>query len=174
MAEAIKKPEETLGDKPPKPSADQGTPKINEILKRKAELALEGLRDQSMGLGNVHIEGYKQGELAIGTLDEIRMRPLTWNENGGVIMYADADGRKFATPATGEARQLLNADGVFQKDEKIGIPKLNEGNAWGMNRAENGAFRQWRGLAVGARPVQELEEKDLIEKQRAAREKKAA
>ncbi|GEM_PF-3061560 len=135
--------------------------------KSKQEIAVQALKEGgSLSLTSLFLEGLGY------TADKLPMKPLTWNENAGVIVVADSEGKRFAIPSSEQSRDALSKSGL-EKDESVGVPNLNEANMWNKNEAvreQNSGFQRWRSLASEAKPVQDLETQAQIEASRLARE----
>ena len=135
--------------------------------KSKQEIAVEALKEGgSLNLTSIYLEGL--GDSA----ESLPMKPLTWNENAGVMVVADSEGKRFAIPVTEQSRDILFKSGL-EKDGTVGVPNLNEGNTWNkddVKREENSGFRKWRAIASRARAAQDLERQTQQEAQREARE----
>jgi hypothetical protein len=112
------------------------------------------LKGQSLDLTALHLGG--RGQMA----DSISYSPQTWNENSGIIIYADKDGRTFAIPSNDSVRNRLQQDPSFKKAEGKGVWNLNDvDGVWGgveKNRT-NSAFNRWQELASRNQVVQERE-----------------
>jgi aspartokinase len=78
------------------------------------------------------------------------MRPETWNENQGVIVYADKEGEIFAVPSSEDTRKTLS--GNFDKDTTVGVLSLNQGECWGdeARRESMTAFKEWQELVAAS------------------------
>lgn len=125
--------------------------------------ALESLNAGSLSIENLYLPG--SGE----TIDaKTAAKPLTFNENAGNIVYADAEGRRHALPATNETREMLARNG-FQQDPSVGVPWLNQEQVWGKGKEQNSSFQRWHALAEQARPIQEAELREQLAAQEKAR-----
>ncbi len=110
------------------------------------------LKQNSLDLTAVHFSGL--GERA----DRIvNYEPGEWNENGGVIMYADAEGALYAIPSTEATREKLSSDPTFKKVEGKGVLNLNDVDmTWGgaEKNATNTALQRWRELSFNVSATQ--------------------
>jgi|JI102314DRNA_FD_contig_21_15510789_length_511_multi_5_in_0_out_0_1 hypothetical protein len=126
------------------------------------------LKNQSLDLTSVHLSGL--GERA----DRLaNYAPGEWNEQNGIIMYADSEGAVFATPAIDAVREKIMADPSFVKVEGRGVLNLNDSEmVWGgkEKNESNTAFDRWTELALRARGLQEAESAQMRAEQDAARE----
>ena len=91
-------------------------------------------------------------------LNELKMTPGTWNENQGVIIYADNQGKKFAVPGSERARREFVSMGMM-KDESVGVPHLNDAEVWGSEERREGmeTFHHWKELAEKEQARQQAE-----------------
>ena len=115
--------------------------------KSEAEKKLELLKKKSMPIGSLFLAGYEKANGDKGmNLNDLEMQPGTYAENGGVIIYADKQGEKYATPATDESRELLRQSEIIEIS--MGVPALSNGEVWGdADRRENmPSWHQWKDL----------------------------
>ena len=112
------------------------------VEKSEAEKKTELLKRKSMPLGGLYLAG------ADKRMDELEMQPGTYAENGGVIVYSDKNGEKYATPGTSESRQLLQQ--LEMTEVSMGVPALSNGEVWGDDeRRENmPSWHQWKDLVA--------------------------
>lgn len=113
----------------------------------KEDNKLELLKGESMPLGSLFLAGYEKANGDKGmNLNDLELQPGTYAENGGVIIYADKQGEKYATPTTGESRELLQQ--LEMAEVSMGVPALNNGEVWGdANRREGmPSWHQWKDL----------------------------
>lgn len=120
-------------------------PKSAETEDNKWEL----LKGESMPLGSLFLSGYEKANGDKGmNMNDLELQPETYAENGGVIIYEDKQGEKYATPATRESRELLR--NLEMTEVSIGVPALNNGEVWGdADRRENmPSWQQWKDLVA--------------------------
>ncbi len=89
----------------------------------------------------------KQAAFSLGGLGEkIKAHnalPGKYNENQGVVVFSNKEGA-FALPASPETRRLLEA-AEYSKDERIGVPNLNDSATWSEAQKASGAsFDKWK------------------------------
>lgn len=117
-------------------------PETREV-KKERELML--IQEYSLPLTALHLQG---GETSVDRA--INVAPNTWNENDGVIVWLDRNGRIYATPGSDHTREIMFEH--LTKDESIGVPHLNSKEVWG-DKAEGGGtndFREWERLRARA------------------------
>ncbi|MEK9194967.1 MAG: hypothetical protein AAB975_01210 [Patescibacteria group bacterium] len=115
--------------------------------KEQGESVADKLKEEALDLAHIGLIGTRET-----SGNEIpKMRPETWNENDGVIVFSDKGSRVYAIPASEWARDLLmhDKDGAMKKDENVGVPHLNNAEVWGDEARREGmnSFREWQKLA---------------------------
>jgi len=70
--------------------------------------------------------------------------PNTWNENDGVIVWLDGNGRKYATPSSDRTREVISEH--LKKNTEIGVPHLNVADVWGREPEKNSSYKEWQAL----------------------------
>lgn len=114
-----------------------------ESREAKKEHELTRVQEDSLPLTALHLQGME------GSVDRtIHAVPNTWNENDGVIVWLDRNGRTYATPSSDRTREVMFEH--LAKDEQIGVPHLNAKEVWGDKAEEGGNndFRQWERLCA--------------------------
>jgi hypothetical protein len=110
------------------------------------------LKQNSLDLTAVHLSGL--GERADRL---VSYEPGEWNEQNGIIMFADAEGALGAIPATDATREKFTSDPTFIKVDGRGVLNLNDTDmVWGGKdkNATNTMFNRWSELTLNARNVQ--------------------
>jgi hypothetical protein len=110
------------------------------------------LKQNSLDLTAVHLSGL--GERADRL---VSYEPGEWNEQNGIIMFADAEGALGAIPATDVAREKFTSDPTFTKVEGKGVLNLNDTDmVWGgkEKNATNTMFNRWTELTLSTRNLQ--------------------
>ncbi len=147
----------------------------NSSSENTGEATLAILKSQAVNVDGVYFKGIanrerRDGKLVNG-LSEVKYNPLTWNENSGVIMFADSEGKQFATPSNNRVREMLFKDQAFKRAEGMGVLNLSDvEGTWGdkENAENNSTFRGWREIALQNRAVQERESAAMRAEQDAA------
>jgi len=110
-----------------------------ESRETKKQREMARVREDSMTLTQMYLEGTKS------YIDkEIVSAPNTWNENDGVIVWLDENGRKYATPSSDRTREIMSEH--LKKNEGIGVPHLNVGDVWGSEPEKNSSYNEWQAL----------------------------
>jgi hypothetical protein len=133
-----------MGFESPMKSEEQEKDPLSLLKKDSLELSHIGLA--GIG-GNLHDEM------------KMKMRPETWNEHQGVIVYADKQGKVYAIPSSESARNKMQELGI-EKDEIVeGVPHLNDADVWGTEerREKMATFHQWKGLVEEEQRRQQAE-----------------
>lgn len=118
--------------------------------KNPREQALDSLKTQlsenALNISQLYLHGYPDKENRGWEFLKDTLRPGTYNENGGVIVFATNEGR-YAVPSNSHVKDLLLL-AEFQKDESVAVPSLNDGNMWGTEaeRRTNSGFQEWQKL----------------------------
>lgn len=158
-----------------KPSVENKDSLPNSSSENTGEATLAILKSQAVNVDGVYFKGIanrerRDGRLVNG-LSEVKYNPLTWNENSGIIMFADSEGKQFATPSNDRVREILFKDKAFKRAEGMGVLNLSDvEGTWGdkENAENNSTFRGWRELALQNRAVQERESAAMRAEQEAA------
>ncbi len=122
----------------------------------------EWFKQNALNLNSVHLSGL--GDRADRL---VNYAPGEWNEQNGIIMYADAGGALYAIPATDATREKLVSDPAFSKAEGKGVLNLGDADmVWGgaEKNATNSAFNRWRELSLGAQSLQ-MKEFEVLQKE---------
>jgi hypothetical protein len=117
--------------------------------KGEKEQLISEIKGNAMFVENLFLAGTKE------SLADIHMRPMTWNENQGVIMFADENGAKWAVPSTGGLRDRFFQAGMEQ-DESVGVPALN--NLDVIGGADSQARNEWQALYGQAKTLETAQE----------------
>ena len=126
----------------------------------KRRLELMHMEARSLPLAGLYLHGTR---LDCG---DIPIQPGTWNENSGVILYADSEGRSFVMPSRDDDRRWLFESGM-KKDTTIGVPGFNNLEVWGTQEQRERAtsFQRWMELLEMQRQVKQAkEDQELIGK----------
>lgn len=71
------------------------------------------------------------------------LKPFTWNENSGVILFNDGE-KTYVTRSTDELRnELFRLGNEYKKDERIGVPHVNDSGVWKDKYAWNDFAEKW-------------------------------
>lgn len=111
---------------------------------------LASLKLDSLDISNLALTGKGGFDASYQNGGEpLKIQPGTWNENSGVIVYADKGGKIYAVPASEEVRrQLQDPESGMEKDEGVSVPHMNEADVWGTEerRKQMPIFDRWKGL----------------------------
>ncbi|NCT01988.1 hypothetical protein GW766_01900 [Candidatus Parcubacteria bacterium] len=125
--------------------------------------ALEHLKEVGVSLAN------RFNAFEGKTFDAMQdIKPNTWNENSGVIIFADHSGEVFAVPSTDRYRNELFKDQTVTKDESIGVPSLSNTEVWSNDptQAETvPGFQEWNAAVHSAKAIRTAERQERENKE---------